>query len=183
MSKVDSILAQNPDTSLDDLLASRKINADQKAQAMKKPALQSSLAQLEEQLAQYKKVDSEYQSRMSSERETLTSSHKAEIQELRESFKKEAESDSKATLRKQLLLFSQFLRAAAAKRVIEEEADTEESKAFEGALLLVYGGDEKAVDAAVNLIEGSDEAVPSVEGQPLSVKCGFSHCFCCVMPG
>lgn len=171
MQKLDQILIENPNTSLDDLVASRKINNDQKAQALKKPALQASLTQLEEQIAQYKKVDAEYQARMASERESLTSSHKAEVESLKEQLKKDAEAESKGTLRKKLLVFSQFLRAAAAKRVIEEEADTEESKAFEGALLLVYGGDDKAVDAAVNLIEGADEAVPSVEGTLLSVKC------------
>lgn len=171
MTKVDSIIAENPNASLDELVAARKINADQKAQALKKPSLQASLAQLEEQLAQVKKIDSEYQTQLSSERESLTTSHKSELDQLRQSLKKEAESEARATLRRKLLVFSQFLRAAAAKRVVEEDADTEESKAFEGALLLVYGGDDRAVDAAESLIEGADEAVPSVDGQPLSVKC------------
>ena len=49
MQKVDSIIAENPGVSLDDLVASRKINNDQKAQALKKPVLQVQLAQLEEQ--------------------------------------------------------------------------------------------------------------------------------------
>lgn len=175
MQKVDAILAENPSTSLDDLVAARKINADQKAQALKKPALQSSLSQLEEQIAQYKKVDAEYQAKIASERDSLTASHKAAMDTLTERLKKEAEDESRATLRKKLLTFSQFLRAAAAKRAIEEEADTEDSKAFEGALLLVYGGDDKAVDAAESLIEGADEQVPSVEGQLLSVKCTSPH--------
>ena len=171
MSKLDAILAQDPNTSLDDLLAARKINADQKAQAMKKPQLQASLAQLEEQLSLYKKVDAEHQSRLSQERDDLTKTHQGEIEELKKNSKTEAEAGASSGLRKKLLTFSQFLRAAAAKRLVEEETDTEESKAFEGALLLVYGGDEKAVDAAQAIIDGSDEAVPSVEGQALSVNC------------
>lgn len=175
MIKVDSILAENPNATLDELVASRKINQDQKQQALKRPALQASLAQLEEQLTQYKKIDSEYQTRLTGERETLTTSHKAELERVKEEAKKEAEAETRTALRKKLLIFSQFLRAAAAKRVIEEEADTEESKAFEGALLLVYGGDEKAVDAAENVIEGADEAVPSTEGQPLSIKCRVTY--------
>ncbi|KAG9680760.1 hypothetical protein KCU95_g15735, partial [Aureobasidium melanogenum] len=170
MTKLDTILAENPDKSLDELLAARKINADQKAQASKKPALQAQLAQLEEQIAQYKKVDADYQSRMSAQHSQLTSAHQAEIQKLKGSLKEQLEKELNTALRQKLLTFSQFLRAAAAKRVIEEEADTDESKAFEGALLLVYGGDDKAVDAVMNLIQGSDEQVPSVEGELLPVK-------------
>lgn len=171
MAKLDAIIAENQNVSLDQLLASKKINADQRAQASKKPQLQAQLAQLEEQLTQYKKIDAEYQARLDTERESLQSTHKTELDRLRQSLKEEAEKEAKVTLRKNLLLFSQFLRAAAAKRVVEEEADTEESKAFEGALLLVYGGDDKAVKAAENLINGSSETVPSVEGQSLSVTC------------
>ncbi|KAH0341064.1 hypothetical protein KCU81_g6540, partial [Aureobasidium melanogenum] len=170
MTKLDTILAENPDKSLDELLAARKINADQKAQASKKPALQAQLAQLEEQIAQYKKVDADYQSRMSAQHSQLTSAHQAEIEKLKGSLKEQLEKELNTALRQKLLTFSQFLRAAAAKRVIEEEADTDESKAFEGALLLVYGGDDKAVDAVMNLIQGSDEQVPSVEGELLPVK-------------
>ena len=76
-----------------------------------------------------------------------------------------------AELQKQLLVFSQFLRAAAAKRSIEEEKDTYESRAFEGVLLLVYGGDEGAVETALKLIEGADEQVPGIDGVLLPVKC------------
>ncbi|KAI4746163.1 hypothetical protein E4T50_03507 [Aureobasidium sp. EXF-12298] len=170
MTKLDSILAENPGKSLDELLASRKINADQKAQASKKPALQASLAQLEEQIAQYKKVDADYQSRMSAQHLHLTSSHQAEIEKMKADLTGQLEEQLNSALRQKLLTFSQFLRAAAAKRVIEEEADSDESKAFEGALLLVYGGDDKAVDAVMNLITGSDEQVPSVEGELLPVK-------------
>jgi len=171
MSKVDAILAENPNASLEELVSSRKINADQKAQAQKKPGFQATLKELEEQITQYKKVDADYQSRMTTQRETLTRGHKSELEELKQQLKKDAEAESAKTLQGKLLVFSQFLRAAAAKRSIEDEADTEESRAFEGALLLVYGGDDTAVKTAENLINGSDEAVPSVEGQPTTVKC------------
>ncbi|PNS14523.1 hypothetical protein CAC42_3809 [Sphaceloma murrayae] len=170
MTKVDSVIAENPKSSLDELVAARKINADQKAQALKKPGLQAQLTQLEDQLVQLKKIDGEYQSRLSSEKEALERKHEAELAQVRESAKKEAEAQTATIVKQKLLVFSQFLRAAAAKRIVEEEADTDESKAFEGALLLVYGGDERAVQAAENIVEGSDESVPSVEGQALSVK-------------
>ncbi|WKT49126.1 hypothetical protein QSH57_014056 [Fusarium oxysporum f. sp. vasinfectum] len=54
-SKTDSLLSQNPGKSLDELVESRIINNDQKAQILKKPALQAQLAQYEEQLVQYQK--------------------------------------------------------------------------------------------------------------------------------
>lgn len=172
---MDAIIAENPGKSLDELVASKKINADQKAQAQKKPGLQNQLAQIEEQLAQYKKIDGEYQAQAASSKQELEEKHRAELERVRESAKDEAEAKVKNVVKQKLLLFSQFLRAAAAKRIVEEEADTEESKAFEGALLLVYGGDEKAVEAAENIVEGSDDFVPSVEGQALNVKCKFGH--------
>jgi hypothetical protein len=65
---------------------------------------------------------------------------------------------------------SRFLRAAAARRQLEDD-DTDVTKAFEGALLLVYGGDASAVTAAEKLIQGSEDTVPSTEGVPLSVTC------------
>ena len=182
MSKLDSILAENEGVSLDDLVASRKINNDQREQALRRPGLQSSRAQFEEQITQYRKVDADYQARISSTRDELTSAHTKEIEQLKRQLSDEAEEKSKAELRKKLLTFSQFLRAAAAKRAIEEEADSDESRAFEGVLLLVYGGDDKAVDAAEKLIEGTDDAVPAVEGTLLDVKCKcattWTHEYC-----
>ncbi len=67
-------------------------------------------------------------------------------------------------------MLSKFLRAAAAKRQAGEES-TDEGKAFEGALLLVYGGDARAVVAAQQLINGSEEEVPATDGKPLSITC------------
>lgn len=169
--KLDAILAEHPGVSLDDLVDQRKINTDQREQALRKPGLQSNLSQLEEQIAQYKKLDADFQSRMSSHTESLSASHKAELETLKAQLQQEVEEKSRIQLREKLLTFSQFLRAAASKRAIHEDSPTEESRAFEGVLLLVYGGDEKAVDAAEKLIEGTDDAVLSVEGEILPVKC------------
>ena len=72
-----------------------------------------------------------------------------------------------------LLVLSKFLRAAAAKRQDGDET-TEENRAFEGALLLVYGGDANAVTAMQKLIEGSDDKVPAVDGSTLSITCKLS---------
>ncbi|KAI9813978.1 MAG: hypothetical protein M1827_003442 [Pycnora praestabilis] len=167
--KVDSILAENPGKSLDELVASRKINNDQKAQALKKPALQASLAQLEEQIAQYKKFDDEYQARLSTEKTALENSHKDELVKVKDAAQAEAKAEAHNVAKENLLVLSKFLRAAAAKRA-EGNDTTEESKAFEGALLLVYGGDATAVTAAQNLIDGSEHRVPATDGNLLSIS-------------
>lgn len=171
--KVDSILQANPGVSLDDLVAQRKINQDQKEQAQKKPKLQAQLADLEERAEQYRAFDAKFQEQFAKQREDLTAEHERNTSKLREALTLEGTTNAEAELRKKLLVFSQFLRAAAAKRVVEEETDTEEGRAFEGALLLVYGGDDKAVDAALSLIEGSAEAVPSIDGLPTRISCKF----------
>jgi hypothetical protein len=170
MQKVDSIVAENPDKSLDELVASRKINNDQKAQALKKPSLQASLAQLEEQISQYKKFDREYQSRIATEKAALETSHKDALENLKEATFAEAKSEAKKGEKENMLVLSKFLRAAAAKRQSGDDTSGE-NRAFEGALLLVYGGDAGAVVAMEKLIEGSEDKVPSVDQEPLDFSC------------
>lgn len=168
MQKVDSIIAENPGVSLDDLVASRKINNDEKAKALKKPGLQIQLAQLEEQVALYKKFDQEYQQKIATEKALLQSAHTEELEKLRETLQAEAAIELEKIFKERILILSRFLRAAAARRQLEDD-DTDVTKAFEGALLLVYGGDASAVTAAEKLIQGSEDTVPSTEGVPLSV--------------
>jgi len=84
--------------------------------------------------------------------------------------KDEAALEQKQAFRDRLLTLSRFLRAAAARRQSEDE-ESDLAKAFEGALLLVYGGDPIAVAAAEKLIDGTDEQVPSTEGVILNVTC------------
>ncbi|CAI6329821.1 unnamed protein product [Periconia digitata] len=168
MSKVNEIVAANPNVSIDDLVSTRKINADQKAQLLKKPALQNQLSQLEEQLANYKKFEQEYQSKFAQEKEILQKGHSEELAKLRDTLKAEAVLEQKKALREKFLTLSRFLRAAAARRQLEED-DSDLSKAFEGALLLVYGGDASAVAATEKLIDGASDNVPSTEGIVLDV--------------
>jgi len=174
LQKTDAVIDANPGVSLNDLVAQRKINADQKASLEKKPQLQTQLQQLEEQIQVFRSVNDDYQSQMQKQKEELVTQHQKELEKVKDQAKIEAMSTSSVELRKKLLIFSQFLRAAAAKRN-EEETGTDENVAFEGALLLVYGGDHKAVETAVSIIEGSDEQVPSIEGMLLPVKCMSKH--------
>jgi len=171
LQKVDAIREANPGVSLDDLAAQRKINNDQKAAAEKRPQLEAQLKDAEEQVKVFSGVNSDYQTQMQKQKDDLTARHQRELEKAKEELRLEGASTDASELRKKLLVFSQFLRAAAAKRNIEEEAGTDENMAFEGALLLVYGGDEKAVETAANIIHGADEQVPNIEGTLLSVKC------------
>ena len=165
--------------SLDELVASRKINADQKAQILKKPSLQASLTQLEEQIAQYKKFDQEYKARSQLEKtefeKSFTDRAKKELEENVEAAKKAAASSAEQDQRDALLLLSQFLRLAAIRRGDEEaDANLDENKALEGVLSQVYSGDLKAVDAMVNLIHGSEQATTSISSEPLKTTCQSS---------
>jgi hypothetical protein len=150
-------------------LAARKINADQKIQAEKKPALKASVAQIEEQLEQYKKFDDEYNNRFASEKACLEKLHGEELLKVKEEAIADAQTESKKTLKESLLALSRFLREAAARR---QDGDvSQEGKAFEGALLLVYGGDVNAVTAMEKLIDGADEDCPTVTSQPSGYTC------------
>ncbi|PMD56448.1 uncharacterized protein K444DRAFT_645155 [Hyaloscypha bicolor E] len=172
-SKVDNILAENPGTTLDELVVARKINADQKAQILKKPQLQASLTQLEEQIAQYKKFDQEYKARSQTEKaefeKTFTDKASKELEEAVAAAKSEAETNALKEQKNNLLLLSQFLKLAAIRRGEDEAAELEESKALEGLLAQVYAGDATAVSAMLNLIQGSSETIVSVMGEALSV--------------
>ncbi|KAF1990585.1 hypothetical protein K402DRAFT_389512 [Aulographum hederae CBS 113979] len=172
MQKTDAIIAENPTASLDNLVTDRKINSEQKAQMLKKPVVQAQLTHFEEQLSLYKKLDQEFQQKLAAEKEQLQAAHEEELEKLRDSMKAETTHDSQRTFKHRLLTFSRFLRAAAARRAnIEDDSDV--TKAFEGALLLVYGGDPAAVAAAEKLIDASEEKVPGTDG--LSTEVSFAE--------
>ncbi|KAL1955636.1 hypothetical protein VTO42DRAFT_8369 [Malbranchea cinnamomea] len=166
--KLDAIIADNPGKSLDDLVAEKKINADQKAQALKKPTLQAQIAQLEEQLSHFKQYGAYYEGRLAKQKEELEEAHKKELEAAKQQAVEEATRAADKSFRERLLVLTRFLRAAAAWRVSGDDSSSD-SRAFEGALLQVYGGTDEAVSAMIKLIEGSNEQVPSVEGELLEV--------------
>lgn len=157
------------------MVAERKINADQKAQILKKPALLASLAQLEEQIAQYKKFDQEYKTRSQAEKadfeKTLTERASKELEDAVVAAKTEAVTTARKEQESSLLLLSQFLRLAAIRRGEDEDPELEENKALEGLLARVYTGDGNAVASMLNLINGSGDAVTSVNNEVLAVTC------------
>jgi hypothetical protein len=164
--------------SLDDLVATRKINADQKAQILKKPQLQASLTQLEDQIAQYKKFDQEYKARSQTEKaefeKTFTEKSAKELAEAVAAIKAEAAAEASKQQHSNLLLVSQFLRLAAARRAEEADQSLDENQALEGVLLSVYSGDESAVATMIKLINGSEENTYSVNGEELKTTCKIS---------
>lgn len=171
------MIDQHKDKSLDELVSAKIINADQRAQRLKKPQLESQLTQLEEQLAQYKKVDEEYRSRAAADKASLEKSlsekYEKDKAEAVSEIKDQAAADAEKTQHDGLLVLSQFLRLAAARRTEEADAGLDENMALEGVLLNVYTGDENAVSTMVKLIEGADEKTYSVTGEELETTCMY----------
>jgi dynactin complex subunit len=159
------------------LVASRKINADQKAQILKKPSLQAQLAQLEEQIANYKKFDQEYKAKAQAEKaeleKTFTDKAAKELEEAVSATKEEAAATATKEQHDNLLLLSQFLRLAAARRAEDVDSTLDENMALEGVLVEVYSGDENAVATMAKLINGSDEQTSSVSGEKLNTTCKY----------
>ncbi len=158
------------------------INADQKAQHLKKPAIQSQLTQLEEQANQLKKIDSDYRQRLVTEKaevtKALTEKFAKEKAEALSAAAEAATADAEKTLHDGLLTLSQFLRLAAARRADDQNAQLDENLALEGVLLQVYAGDESGVATMLKLVEGSDEVTKSVTDEALETTCKRpSACF------
>ncbi|KAM5452157.1 hypothetical protein MaudCBS49596_003511 [Microsporum audouinii] len=166
--KVDAIIAENPGKTLEELVALKKINADQKAQALKKPALQESIAHIEEQIAQYKQLEAYYEEQHAKEKAKLEAQHKEELESLKKNLVTESEQNDEKRFKERLLVLSRFLRAAANKRGVADEHSVE-ARGFEGSLYQVYGGTEQAVEAMIKLIDGTDDKVPSVESEILDI--------------
>ncbi|KAL4743199.1 hypothetical protein BDV11DRAFT_179194 [Aspergillus similis] len=173
--KVDAVIANNPDKTLDELVAEKKINEDQKAQALKKPVLQATIAQLEEQIAHYKEFATFYEQRLASQKAELEKAHK-EVEALREKAATATPAPAEQTpevkkedATQQLLSVSRFLSTAAIRRHRGEDETTAESRAFEGVLAQVYGGHLDAVASMQKLIDGADEKIVSVDGESLEV--------------
>ncbi|KAL2420131.1 hypothetical protein ABEF95_007196 [Exophiala dermatitidis] len=166
--KADAVISENPNVSLDDLVAAKKLNVDQKAQILKKPALQAQLAQLEEQLSSFRAFAQELEERFAKEKSSLIEAHELAIASVKEEATRDIEDIKVKAVEDSLRVVSHFLHAAASKRQ-SEDADSDEGRAFEGALLLVYQGNEASLTALKNLVHGTDDKVPDVNGESLEI--------------
>lgn len=157
------------------MVAAKIINADQKSQVLKKPQLELQLAQVEEQLAQYKKIDEEYRTKSAADKakveKDLTERLEKEKADALVAATEKAAADVKNVQHDSLLVLTQFLRLAAARRSEDADATADENMALEGVLLNVYSGDENAVATMMKLIEGSEEKTRSVSGDELQTSC------------
>lgn len=168
--KTESLTSGHAGKTLDELVKSKVLNNDQKAQIEKKSSLEAQAKQLEEQIAQFKAFAAQYEDQISQDKSSAEQSHKESL----EKAKAEAAAEAKEIYAKQqkdtLLVLSQFLRAAAAKRQ-EGDETTSENRGFEGALYQVYGGSTEAVAAMLKLVESASENVPAIDGEPLEYTC------------
>ena len=164
--KADSVVAENPGVDLETLVSQKKLNTDQKAQLAKKPQLQAQLTQLEEQLSQYRSFAQELEERFSREKATLIQEHEAEVAQIKEEAEAKAQEHGAQSkdFESGLKIVSDFLHAAASKRN-ELDESVPERLAFEGALLLVYQGNEASLSTLHNLIDGTDDKVPDTDGK------------------
>ncbi|KAL4952852.1 hypothetical protein BDW69DRAFT_195312 [Aspergillus filifer] len=171
--KVDAIIAENPNKSLEELVVEKKINSDQMAQALKKPTLKAAVAQLEEQISHFKELATFYEQRLASQKEELEKAHKQELEAAQEKAAAAVvpPEPKKEDFTQQLLSVSKFLCTAAVRRLHGDETLVE-SRAFEGVLTQVYAGSLDAVAAMQKLIDGADEKIVSVEGETLDVTYG-----------
>ncbi|KAI2698706.1 hypothetical protein CBS147332_8498 [Penicillium roqueforti] len=171
LAKVDAIIAENPNKSLDELIEEKKINNDQKAQVLKKPSLQATVAQAEEQIGHYKQFAVQYEDRLAAQKAALVKAHEAELEAVRNNAIADATEASKKALREHLYTVTKFLCAAA---ILRRDGDTitTESRAFEGVLFEVYAGNQSAVNSLLKIAEGADEKVNAVEGTTLDFTYG-----------
>lgn len=168
--KTDSLLAEHKGKTLDELVAAKILNNDQKTQILKKPGLQAQLATFEEQLVQYQRVHDQYASKAAAEKADFEKA----IEKVKSDAAAQAKQDSDEAFEGNLLLLSQFLRLAAYRREEAKDSESDESQAIEGVLLAIYNGDNSAVAAMTHLLNGASEQVLSVAGERLESTCKFS---------
>lgn len=166
VSKTEATIADHPGLTLDDLVTKKKINADQKAQILKKPQLEAQLAQLEEQQKNFNEFAADFDVRMNKQKSSLTEAHEAEIEKLKEQAAKAAIKDSEKKVHEALKVVIQFLHAAAYKRT-QEDVDPEESRSYEALLFHIYQGNHTALNALENLITGKDEKTTEPSGEDI----------------
>lgn len=165
--RIETLIGEHSDKSLDDLIAQKIINVDQKAAHLKRPALHAQLFQLEKELTMHKKISAEHSQALHKQEEALKEKFEKEKAELAADIKEKAEAEATATLKHNFLILSQFLRLAAARRAEEVDPTLDENQALEGVLLGVYSGDDGAVATIQKLVQGVEEPTRNTAGETL----------------
>ncbi len=173
MNKTETVVKEHSDKSLDELVVLKVINADQKAQFLKKSELEGQIADLENQVTQNKKIHEAFQKRLAEQEKSLAEKFEAAKAALTTELEEKAAVIADKKLRQSLLVVSQFLRLAAARRAEDVDASADENLALEGVLLSVYTGDENAVAAMLKLVNGVEEPTQSTAGEDLQTTCEY----------
>ena len=115
---------------------------------------------------QYRTFGQQYEARFAEEKAALQTSHEAEITKVKLHTVEQTTLELAEKYDRDLLLFSQFLHAAAAKRQ-SDDADTPEGRAYEGVLLLAYQGNNTSLQILRKFVQGSSHQVPDTDGELL----------------
>lgn len=135
--------------------------------------MQKQLAELESQVQQYRQFGKDYEDRFTKEKASIHEAHQIALEQAKADALAEAEANHAKQRDTDLLLLSQFLHAAAAKRQ-SEDAELPTGQAFEAILYLVYQGNDVSLNAFKNLIEGSSDTIVGNDGEAIDVTCEFS---------
>ncbi len=171
MNKTHAIVKEHTGKTVDELVTLKLINADQKSQYLKKSDLEAQIADLEGQIVQHKKLQSEFRTRLAEQEKALREKFEASKAALTAEWEEKIVAASEKKLRDCLLVLSQFLRLAAARRAEDVDPTADENLALEGVLLNVYSGDEGAVSAMLKLVTGAEEQTQNTAGETLQTTC------------
>lgn len=158
VAKTEAIVTEFSNLSLDQLVAQKKINNDQRAQVQKKPQLEAQVAQLEEQQKNLTEYFKAIEAKHEKEKAELKDNHDAAVLQARSEATDAANTASSKQVSDALRIVVQFLHAAAYKRQ-SEDVEPDEAKAYEGVLFHLYQGNATSHDAITKLVNGSDERI------------------------
>ncbi|RPA99969.1 hypothetical protein L873DRAFT_1681861 [Choiromyces venosus 120613-1] len=166
--KLDSIAKSEEkikDLSEEEKATTRLINDDERNKILGKPITLAVYKELKECYANLLKASELEDKRLEAERVEA----QARLEKAVEEAKVEALKEIDQAARAKILTVVKFLRLAGHRRN-EKSGDEDEDEAIERVLVLVYGGDQSAVDACLKLADGSEEPVDDFQVSYLRIK-------------
>lgn len=148
------------------MVAQKKINTDQKAQIVKKSALEDQRAQIENQVKIIEDVQQDLEAKHAQEKQSLVKDHEAEIEKIKAEASEASDKAAATKVREALHITCKFLHAAAFQRQ-RDDVDELESKAYEAVLFHLYQGNAAAVDTITNVIRGSSDKITEANNDEL----------------
>ncbi|KAG0640391.1 hypothetical protein HOY80DRAFT_884758 [Tuber brumale] len=155
--KLDSIAKSEEkikDLSEEEKATTKIINVDERNKIIGKPVTLAVYKELKECYENLLKASELEDKRLEAERVEA----QARLEKAVEEAKAEAQKETDQAARAKILTVVKFLRLAGHRRN-NKSGDEDEDEAIERVLVLVYGGDQSAIDACLNLANGSEEPV------------------------